>query len=123
LESSKQLINDWSFQIERLIHGTPSGIDNSCSTFGGSLTFKNKNISFLSSIPSLTILIIDTKVKRNTKHLVQKVKDNMEKKEKEMKMHLDSIEQCSLKCLDLFEKEKNMDVLNGELEVCVWSLF
>jgi hypothetical protein len=38
-------------------------------------------------------------------------------------MHLDSIEQCSLKCLDLFEKEKNMDVLNGELEVCVWSLF
>jgi mevalonate kinase len=56
-------------------------------------------------------------VKRSTKNLVQKVRENIEKNEVEMKMNLDSIEQCSLKCLDLFEKEQDLNVLHGELEV------
>lgn len=72
-------INAWAFMAEILIHGTPSGLDNTTATFGGMLKFKklengNEFIN-LDQIPNnLQILLTNTRVPRSTKVLVAGVR-------------------------------------------------
>jgi mevalonate kinase len=75
-----QLINSWAFIAETLIHGTPSGLDNTTSTLGGMLKFtKSLTTSVneyhpLTDVPPLRILLTNTKVPRSTKELVAGVR-------------------------------------------------
>lgn len=57
------LVNKWAFAGEKVIHGTPSGIDNSVSAYGGALHFvKGHQPVELSAVPRLRILLVNTKV-------------------------------------------------------------
>ncbi|XP_029213186.2 mevalonate kinase-like isoform X4 [Acropora millepora] len=69
------LINKWSLEAEKLIHGKPSGIDNSICTYGGALTYQDGVIEHLSRIPKLKIILIDTKVARSTKNLISGLRE------------------------------------------------
>lgn len=75
--SDLRVINTWAFQGERVIHGTPSGVDNTCTVYGGVIAFRRVNgeaqMDFLpaGAIPStIQILITNTKQPKNTKALV-----------------------------------------------------
>ena len=79
--SQLDLINKFSFNSETLIHGTPSGIDNAVSTYGGAIYFTkdidNGTVSMdkFSTFPSLDIILSNTNVPRSTKKLVANVKE------------------------------------------------
>lgn len=85
-----ELINKWAFQGEKIIHGTPSGIDNSIATFGGAIKFQGGQITRLKLIPRLRVLLTNTKIGRSTKLLVAGVKDKTSKFPKVMEPILDA---------------------------------
>ncbi|GFO07653.1 mevalonate kinase [Plakobranchus ocellatus] len=64
------IINKWAFIGEKVIHGQPSGIDNSISTYGGALRFQNGEKTRLDRIPTLSLMLVNTQVPRSTKKLI-----------------------------------------------------
>ncbi|KAK8960404.1 Mevalonate kinase [Platanthera guangdongensis] len=74
-ESNLELLNKWAFEGEKIIHGKPSGIDNTVSTFGKVIMFKSGELTQMKSTMPLRMLITNSKVARNTKALVAGVSE------------------------------------------------
>ncbi|KAK7855841.1 mevalonate kinase [Quercus suber] len=74
-ESELELLNKWAFEGEKIIHGKPSGLDNTVSTYGNMIKFRSGNLTLIQSNMPLKMLITNTKVGRNTKALVAGVSE------------------------------------------------
>lgn len=80
-EAEEQLerINRWAFVGELLIHGNPSGVDNTVATNGHAVLFqrtdysKPPTVSILRHFPELPLLLIDTNQAKSTAAEVAKV--------------------------------------------------
>lgn len=68
----------WAYKSEQIVHGTPSGIDNSICTYGGAVSFKCGNSSPM-HVPPLQVLLVNTGVPRSTKALVTGVRERRER--------------------------------------------
>jgi len=69
-------INEWAFAAETILHGNPSGLDNTVSSFGGAVKFNRAASGFVQvdHFPRFRILLTNTRVPRETKTLVGKVR-------------------------------------------------
>ena len=104
VKASDEIISDWAYQIDKLFHGKPSGIDNSICTFDGALLFRNGKIEKqLTNIPQVEVILVNTKVARNTKSLVQKAKDQYDKYPLVYDNILAAIDEVSKSAWSLFE--------------------
>ncbi|KDQ53198.1 hypothetical protein JAAARDRAFT_197679 [Jaapia argillacea MUCL 33604] len=69
-------VNRWAFVAEKLLHGNPSGVDNSVAVFGGALAYtragfgRKPGMAPIHGFKSLRFLLTDSKVPRDTKALV-----------------------------------------------------
>lgn len=97
-EEDLKSINRWAFEGERVIHGNPSGVDNAVSTWGGALRYQQGKMSSLKRLPSLQILLTNTKVPRSTKALVAAVRSRLTKFPEIVAPLLTSIDAISLEC-------------------------
>ena len=78
--------------MERIEHGTPSGIDNFVATFGGLVLFNNSKNPPFNSISEQIVIdrissgmqmrLVDSGVEKNTKNAVAIVRKNCESDEK-----------------------------------------
>ena len=73
-----EIINKYSFYSEILLHGTPSGIDNAVSTFGGAIDYTKADGNTTMEkfdVPPLELILANTHVPRSTKLLVASVRN------------------------------------------------
>jgi len=76
VKMSKEDVFRISYEAEKIVHGTPSGVDPAISTFGGTLLFQMdtgfKPVDVKADVP---LVIGDTGVKRSTRVQVAKVRN------------------------------------------------
>lgn len=70
-------VSSWAFLSERIMHGTPSGLDNTVCTFGNVVQFtKNpKRFVDIAVNSTINIMLVNTAVSRNTSEIVRKVRE------------------------------------------------
>ncbi|XP_020297986.1 mevalonate kinase [Pseudomyrmex gracilis] len=67
-------ISKYALSCEKIMHGEPSGIDNSVCTYGSIIEFRrDEPVNVLSEIPSMEILLVDSKIMRNTRDQITRV--------------------------------------------------
>ncbi|KAI7825686.1 ribosomal protein S5 domain 2-type protein [Gamsiella multidivaricata] len=116
--AQRDLINQWAFQAEKVIHGNPSGIDNTVSTLGGAVMFKKgekieplpgTNKASLSLIrfrfQSLRFLLTNTRVPRETQVQVANVRKLHDKFPSVVNPVLDAIHEISVSCKEMFGQD------------------
>eukprot|EP00039_Didymoeca_costata_P013365 m.202242 g.202242 ORF g.202242 m.202242 type:complete len:417 (+) comp15750_c0_seq16:177-1427(+) len=103
-EATIDNINDWAFVAEKAVHGTPSGIDNTISAFGGALKFLKGTTPIHIKIPKLRILLVNTKVPRSTKHYVAQVRAKVDKNPGPMKHVLEAMHSICEDACKIFEE-------------------
>ncbi|XP_052797796.1 mevalonate kinase-like [Mya arenaria] len=101
-EEHLNLVSSWAFLGEKIVHGTPSGIDNSVATFGSAIKFCAGNVTKLSSMPKLRILVTSTGVQRITKTLVDRVRKRKQKMPEVLDPIMDAVEGVTDRCLECY---------------------
>ncbi|WRT63680.1 cystathionine beta-lyase [Kwoniella shivajii] len=75
-EGDTNIVDGWAFLSEKVLHGTPSGIDNAVSVRGGAVAFtksvggRKGGLDGLHGFSSIRLLLTNTLVPRDTKTLV-----------------------------------------------------
>ena len=114
LNMSKEDVFRITYEAEKVVHGTPSGIDPAISTFGGTLLFQMdtgfKPIDTRADVP---LVIGDTGIERSTRVQVEKVRNLREKYPQVVEPIMNAAREIVLRAIDAF-KENDLETL-GEL--------
>lgn len=94
---------------EQILHGRCSGIDNAVSTYGGLLRFANfARVTGTGSLSvknlGLRILLVGTRVPRNTKLLVDHVRKQTKEFPSVVQPVIDAIDSVSVECLATLDR-------------------
>jgi len=104
-----QRVNDLAFEAEKIIHSNPSGIDNTISTFGGGIRYEGGRMEELPiKMDTFSLIVVNSLIQRNTKDLVNKVKEKYDLNKKKFSSIFEEIKNITL------ESEK--ELAKGNIE-------
>lgn len=110
--AQQRTINQWAFAAEVLLHGSPSGLDNTTSSLGGFVFFRREaqeavplceRLQEGRALPPLRLLLLNTRQARSTRLLVAKVQALRSRLPLVVTPVLDSIHAISLRFRDLLQ--------------------
>ncbi|MFX0033108.1 MAG: mevalonate kinase [Candidatus Hermodarchaeota archaeon] len=116
LNLNDEKINDAAYAGEMAYHGTPSGIDNTASTYGGLIWFvKNLNggknvIDRLTSAEKMNLVIADTGITASTAEVVSDVRRLKEKNQDKFKSIFKQYEKIAMNAKKALLKGKKNKV-------------
>ncbi len=114
---SKEDIFRLSYEAEKMVHGTPSGVDPAISTFGGALLFQSdtgfKPLDVETDIP---LIIGHTGVERSTRVQVEKVRSIKDQYPRVIQPLMKSAREISLRAIDAF-KEDDLETLGNLMNI------
>lgn len=127
-------INDLAYQSEKLVHGTPSGIDNTMATFGRFILYKKGKPPLMKEIHApkpIPIVIGLSGVESLTLKMVSKVRHSWEKNKKmydQIFSQIDDIALKAVKAIKAYDLTLLGDLMNlnqgllNALQVSTWEL-
>ncbi|KAI0122988.1 ribosomal protein S5 domain 2-type protein [Xylariales sp. AK1849] len=104
-------INRWAFVAEMLLHGNPSGVDNTVACQGKAVVFqrtdyqKPPTVRPLWDFPELPLLLVDTKQAKSTAHEVAKVAKLKDAHPKLVSTILDAMDKVTRSANELIDEE------------------
>lgn len=111
----KKTINKIAYEVEKRVHGTPSGVDNTISTFGGLLWFKKgkpfKKIK-LKNLPRF-VLVNTGRAEETTGEMVKRVKSKIKYQKAKTEKIFDKIEEETKKLLLGLRKEDKEEIMEA----------
>ncbi|MEM3696782.1 MAG: mevalonate kinase [Candidatus Bathyarchaeia archaeon] len=111
---SKEEIFRITYEAEKIVHGTPSGIDPAIATFGGALLFQvDTGFKPLEVKMDIPLVIGDTGIERSTRVQIDKVRELKEKYPQIMESLTWAARQIVMRALEAL-REKDLETL-GEL--------
>lgn len=114
---SKDEICKLAYEGEKVVHGTPSGVDNNISTYGGLLIYqKGKELQRLDVEDDFPFVIGNTKRRRSTKKLVERVRKLREDNSVIVDNIIDTIVDISLKGITAF-KDRDFSQLGSLMNI------
>lgn len=104
-----EAINAYAFAAEVILHGLPSGVDNTVATFGGTLVFKKlpepsfQRISC--DLNQFRFLLVNTRVPRSTKEQVANVRRLYEADQETVERYFHEIDGIASRFMELGQQD------------------
>lgn len=111
--SNLENISKYALNCERTMHGSPSGIDNAVCTYGSIIEFKKgEYMKPMNNIQPMKILLIDTRVSRSTKAILEKLLELKNRYPVIIDIIMDAIDNISNEAIKNIQKLKNTSRVN-----------
>nr|ACO11494.1 Mevalonate kinase [Caligus rogercresseyi] len=101
--SDPEVISKYAFLSEKILHGSPSGIDNSVSAHGGLIAFKKGSLKQLVAPFDIRVLLVESGVSRNTKKILEGVRERLSSSPKVIESLLQGINEISEDFIELIK--------------------